>query len=132
MSKHAFVLLAGLLASAAPAMATGEISCGDGEGVGIDLLVGHVDVLSVSRVVVTVGDKMWSSTPKSWPGTPIAVGQAFEDDRQLVLDITDEGVNEIIGRLRVFKASEGETSVASGVFAWKGEGAFVVDCSEPQ
>lgn len=130
--NRVLLLAAGLLASAVPAMATGEISCGNGKGVGVDLLVGNVDVLSISRVVVTVGDKVWSSTPESWPGTPIAVGQAFEDDHQLVLDITDEGVSEIIGRLRVFKASEGETSVAGGVFAWKGEGAFVVDCSEPE
>jgi hypothetical protein len=130
--KRAFLFLAGLLAFAAPAQATGEFSCGNGKGVGVDLLVGHVDVLSIARVVVTVGDKVWSSTPESWPGTPIAVGQAFEDDRQLMLDITDDGVSEILGRLRVFKASEGETSVAGGVFTWKGEGAFVVDCSEPE
>jgi hypothetical protein len=130
--KRVFLPVAGLLASAVPAMATGEISCGNGKGVGIDLLVGHVDVLSISRVVVTVGEKVWSSTPESWPGTPIAVGQAFEDDRQLVLDITDDGVTEIIGRLRIFKAIEGETSVAGGVFSLKDEGAFVVDCSEPE
>lgn len=130
--KRFFLFLAGLMASVAPAMATGEISCGNGKGVGVDLLVGHVDVLSISRVVVTVGEKVWSSTPQSWPGTPITVGQAFEDDRQLVLDITDDAVTEIIGRLRVFKASEGETSVAGGVFSLKGEGAFVVDCSEPE
>lgn len=130
--KRAFLLVAGMLASALPAMATGEVSCGNGKEVGIDLLVGHVDVLSISRVVVTIGEKVWSSTPESWPGTPIAVGQAFEDDRQLVLDITDGGVTEIIGRLRVFKASEGETSVAGGVFSLKGEGAYVVDCSEPE
>ncbi|WP_442578249.1 hypothetical protein ACSBOB_22240 [Mesorhizobium sp. ASY16-5R] len=130
--KRFLPLFAGLMASAVPAMATGEISCGNGKGVGVDLLVGHVDVLSISRVVVTVGEKVWSSTPESWPGTPIAVGQAFEDDHQLMLDITDDGVNEIISRLRVFKASEGDTSAAGGVFSLKGEGAFVVDCSEPQ
>ncbi|MFI0845762.1 hypothetical protein [Mesorhizobium sp. IMUNJ 23232] len=130
--KRFFLFLAGLLASAVPAMATGEISRGNGKGVGVDLLVGHVDVLSISRLVVTIGEKVWSSTPESWPGTPIAVGQAFEDDSQLVLDITDDAVSEVIGRLRVFKASEGETSVAGGVFSWKGEGAYVVDCSEPE
>lgn len=130
--KRTILLFAGLVAFVAPAHATGEFSCGNGKGVGVDLLVGDVDVLSISRVVVTVGDKVWSSTPESWPGMPIAVGQAFEDDRQLVLDIVDDGVSEVLGRLRVFMASEGETSVAGGVFTWKGEGAFVVDCSEPE
>nr|WP_295467268.1 hypothetical protein [Mesorhizobium sp.] len=126
------LLAAALLASAAwPAQATGELSCG-GEGVGIDLLVGHIDVLSISRAVITIGDQTWSSTPESYPGTPITVGQGFEDDRMLAVDFTDENVNEIIGRLRVVKAEEGDSRVAGGVFTFKGKGAFVVDCSEIQ
>ena len=64
------------------------------------------------------------------PGKPITIGQGFEDDRQLVVDITDEAVNEIIGRLRVFKAEEGGSRAAGGVFSFKGHGAFAVDCSE--
>ena len=69
-----------LVCTAWPAQATGEISCG-GEGVGVDLLVGSLDVLSIARAVITIRDRTWSSTPDSWPGQPIAVGQAFEDDR---------------------------------------------------
>lgn len=120
-----------LLPLAAPAHATGELSCA-GEGVGIDLLVGHVDVLSIARAVITVGDKTWSSTPDSWPGTPISVGQGFEDEQMLVVDFTDESVSEVIGRLRVFKGAEGESRAAGGVFTFKGHGAYVVDCSDIQ
>jgi len=125
IAASAFVL------AATPAFATGEITCAGG-GASVDLLVGHMDVLAISRAVITIGDKTWSSTPESYPGTPIGVGQGFEDDRMLAVDITDENVSEIIGRLRVVKAEEGEASVAGGVFTFKGHGAFVVDCSEPQ
>jgi hypothetical protein len=125
-------LAAALLVSlAAPAHATGELSCG-GEGVSVDLLVGHVDVLSIARAVVSIGDKTWSSTPDTWPGTPISVGQGFEDDRMLVVDFTDENVTEVIGRLRVFKAGEGDSRAAGGVFTFKGHGAYAVDCSDIQ
>jgi hypothetical protein len=130
--KRALAAFAVACALSSPALATGEISCSNGEGAGIDLLVGHVDVLSIARVVVTIGGKTWSSTPDSYPGTPISVGQAFEDERQLMLDITDDGVNEILGRLRLFKLSEGDSSAMAGVFSFKGEGAFAVDCAEPE
>lgn len=125
-------LLAATLACAAwPAQATGELSCG-GEGVGIDLLVGHMDMLSIARAVISIGDQTWSSTPESYPGTPITVGQGFEDDRMMAVDFTDENVNEIIARLRIVKAEEGDSRVAGGVFTFKGKGAFVVDCSDIQ
>jgi len=125
-------LLAAAFALAAwPAQATGEIACG-GKGVSIDLLVGHLDVLSIARAVIEVGGTAWSSTPESWPGKPITVGQGFADDRMLAVDFTDENVNEVIGRLRVFKGAEGESRAAGGVFTFKGHGAFVVDCSDIQ
>jgi hypothetical protein len=63
---------------------------------------------------------------------PISVGQAYEDDRELLLDVTDDGVSEIIGRLRLVKLSEGDRNVMAGVFSFKGEGVFAVDCSEPE
>ncbi|MCO5084108.1 MAG: hypothetical protein M9955_20930 [Rhizobiaceae bacterium] len=131
MGLCAGILAASTVALTTEAYATGEISCG-GEGVGIDLLVGHLDVLSIARAVITIGDKEWSSTPESWPGIPIVVGQAFEDENHLLVDITDDNVASIIGRLRVFKATEGDQSVVGGVFTWKDHGAFVVNCSEPR
>lgn len=115
-----------------PAFATGELSCGNGKGASIDLLVGHLDVLSVSRVVVNIGDKTWSNTPEGFPGTPIQVGQAFEDSSQLLLDITDDAVNEIVGRLRLVKLGEGDSRVTAGVLSMKGEGVWAVECSDAE
>ena len=125
-------LLASAFAVAAwPAQATGEIACG-GKGVSIDLLVGRLDVLSIARAVIEIGGTTWSSTPDSWPGKAITVGQGFADDRVLAVDFTDENVDEVIGQLRVFKGAEGESRAAGGVFTFKGHGAFVVDCSDIQ
>ncbi|MCO5163598.1 MAG: hypothetical protein M9939_20920 [Mesorhizobium sp.] len=126
------LLAAGLLASAAwPAQATGELTCA-GEGVSIDLLVGHMDVLSIARAVITIGSESWSTAPDIMPGSPITIGQGFEDDRILIVDFTDGNVDAVLGKLRVVKAEEGESRVAGGVFTFKGNGAFVVDCSEIQ
>ena len=126
------VFLAGSLLGIAPAFATGEISCANGDGVGVDLLVGHLEVLHIARAVITVGDKVWSSTPESWPGIPITVGQAFEDDGQLLVDIADEAVNEVIARLRAIRLAEGDKAVTAGVLSIKGEGVWAVDCSEAE
>jgi hypothetical protein len=128
MKPAALALSLALAAIATPALATGEIAC-SGEGVSVDLLVGRLQVLSVVRAVVTIGDKTWSSSPDIMPGQPIAVGQAYEDERQLLVDFTDDNINEILARLRVFSLHEGESSVSGGVFSFKGEGAFIVDCS---
>ncbi|MEX0406521.1 hypothetical protein ABGN05_12660 [Aquibium sp. LZ166] len=130
MRGTAIALLAGLLAGAtSPALATGEIVC-SAEDVSVDLLVGRLDVLSVVRAVVTIGDETWSTEPDIVPGTPIAVGQAFEADGVLLVDLTDDAVNEVLSRLRAFSATEGDSSVTGGVFMFKDKGAFVVDCSE--
>lgn len=125
LAASAFVL------AATPAFATGEITCAGG-GASVDLLVGHVPVLSIVRAIVSVGDKDWSTQSDLMPGTPIAVAHSFEDDAQMLIDMTDDGVNEIIIKLRVFKATDGDKSAAGGVLSVKGAGVFVVDCSEPQ
>lgn len=116
---------------ATPALATVEIVC-SGKDVSVDLLVGQSASLYVDRVIVGIGEKSWSSNPESMPGTPIGRGQAFQDDRQLLVDITDEDGGEIIGRLRALTAEEGDRRVTGGVFSFVGEGAWVVDCSDPE
>ncbi|PSM19957.1 hypothetical protein [Nitratireductor sp. StC3] len=116
-------------ATATPAVASGGIAC-TGDGVAVDLSVGRLAVISVLRATVRIGDTVWSTDPEIVPGTPIAVGQAFEDESRLLVDFTDEAVNAIVGRLRVFFLTEGDGYAAGGVVSFKDEGAFVVDCSE--
>ncbi|MBX3532521.1 MAG: hypothetical protein KF849_18130 [Rhizobiaceae bacterium] len=124
----AVLLAAGLAAS--PAFATVEIVC-TGQGVSIDLLVGHVDLLYIDRAIIEAGGKTWTSQPNQVPGTEIRVGHVFEDERQMLVDFTTDGADNIAS-LRVFKLSEGDVSRAGGVFQIDGVGVWVVDCSEPE
>ena len=130
MIRRAFAAaLAAFAGYSSPALATGDMVC-SGEGVSVEMAIGHLEVLAVVGVTITIGDKTWSSRPDAIPGTPVAVGQAYGDDRQILIDITDDIVNETLGRLQLFKASESGDHVVGGVFTMKGEGAFVVGCSE--
>jgi hypothetical protein len=128
-ARAACALLASIVA-ATPALATGEVVC-VGKGASVDMLVGHVDLLYIDRVIIEVGDKIWSSHPNQVPGTEISVGHVFEDERQMLVDFTTDGA-ENVGSLRVFKLSEGDASRAGGVFQLDGVGVWVVDCSEPE
>lgn len=114
--------------TATPALATGDIVC-EAEGASVSMLIGRLPVLTILRGVVDIGDKTWSTEPNAVPGLGLAIGQAFEDDRQLIVDFTDANIEEVVGRLRVFSLEEGEDFVSAGVFSMKGEGAYIVDCS---
>lgn len=127
--RRSALAAAALLLASTPAWATGEIYC-TGEGVNVHLLVGRAEALSVLRATVTIGDKSWSSQPNAVPGMPIALGQAFEGEGRLLVDLTDEPAGEIIARLRAFSLDEGDHFASGGVFSFRAEGAFVVDCSE--
>lgn len=113
---------------ATPALATGDIVCG-GENVSVEMNVGRLPILGILRAVITIGDKTWSSEPDRVPGTPILVGHQFEDDQKLLVDFTDDNVEEIVARLRAFSLGEGDGWMSAGVFSMKGEGVFAVDCS---
>jgi hypothetical protein len=109
---------------ASPAHATGDISC-SAEGASVDMLVGRLQVLSILRVVITVGEETWSTDQSYAKGTPIAVGQAFEDDRLMMVDFMDDNLEQVLGRLRVVNLAD----VSAGAFAMEGKGSWIVDCS---
>ncbi len=118
----AALLAAGL--GTGPAHATGDISC-SGEGVSVDMLVGRFQFIAILRAVVTVGDETWSTDQSYAKGTPIRVAQAFEDDRMLLVDFTDDNYEGVIARLRVVNLEE----ISAGAFAVDGKGSWIVDCS---
>ncbi|MFZ1680806.1 MAG: hypothetical protein WAT70_07275 [Rhizobiaceae bacterium] len=119
------------LGFAGSAHATGEILCASADGeVAVDLLVGRTEALVVLRAMVTVGGESWSSDPAVVPGTAIALGQGFEGDGMLLVDLLDEPAGAIVARLRAFTLSDADAYASGGVFSLKGKGAFVVDCSE--
>ncbi|RUT32845.1 hypothetical protein EMQ25_06815 [Arsenicitalea aurantiaca] len=125
----AVLLLAGF---AQPAMATGTITCTDPAGdATMTLSVGTLSVLSILRAEITIGEESWSTDPVIAPGTLIVAGQGFETEDGLWASFTDEAVNDIVGELRLAKASEGRDFVMAGTLAMPGVGAYAMVCEGP-
>jgi hypothetical protein len=125
-----------LAAMALPAHATEWMDCGDAEEtVSIRVLLGAMDVIAVNTIEIEAQGRKWS-TAGGEGVTPITTGQAFETDDQIWIDVTDEAVNELVARLRLFKTfdnSEGveNNSATGGTLAITGRGVWAVSCSGP-
>lgn len=115
--------------AATPALATEWVHCSDANGAAsFDYLAGDgIDVLSVSALTVTAGEKVWASDPANGPGDPVSVGQAFEDGDTVRIDAMDKDFARIAS-LRLFKAAEGEATVYGGTLTITGLGAWAVSC----
>jgi hypothetical protein len=114
---------------ATPAVATEWVHCSDANGAAsFDYLAGDgLDVLSVSALTVTAGEKVWASDPANGPGDPVSVGQAFEDGDTVHIDAMDKDFARVAS-LKLFKAAEGETTVYGGTLTIRGLGAWAVSC----
>jgi len=115
--------------TATPAFATEWVHCSDAEGgASFDYLAGDgLDVLSISAITVSAGDKVWASDPANGPGDPVSVGQAFEDSDTIRIDAMDKDFQRIAS-LKLFKASEGDKAAYGGTLTIKGLGAWAVSC----
>lgn len=114
------------------AHATEWVNCAAPDGAAsIDYLAGTLDVLSVSGLTITVGDKVWASDVAYGPGEPVAVGQAFETSDTVFIDAMSPDMAAKVAELRLFKASEGDVFVYAGTLRLPGIGAYAVNCSGP-
>ncbi len=121
-----------------PAQATEWLDCGDAENtVSFRVLLGAMDVIAVNTIEIEAKDRKWSTMPAEGVVT-ITKGQAFETPDQMWIDVTDENVNAIVAKLRLFKASEMAGGSENGVFdatggtlQMPGVGAWAVRCSGP-
>jgi hypothetical protein len=118
---------------ATPALATEWEHCANKDGAAsFDYLAGDgTDVLAISAITVTAGEKVWASDPANGPGDPIKVGQAFEDKETVRIDAVDDGYM-LIASLKLFKATEGDKSAMAGTLTIKGMGTWAVDCDPDQ
>jgi hypothetical protein len=131
MRNSTAALAAMLLLAPAGAHATEWMNCSGGpNGGSIDLLMGEMPVAAIASVNMEAGGKKWS-TQKDKGVMPIAVGQAFETADELKVDITDDALSEIVARLRIIKASEGDSFAAGGTLHIPGVGAWAVSCEGP-
>jgi hypothetical protein len=119
-----------VLALATPAGATEWIACSaDGDAASANILVGAVDVISIASANIEAGGKQWATDADG--DARIRVGQAFEDSDNILVDFTDDQVSTIVGSLRLFKATEGDSDATGGILRVPGIGAWAVTCSGP-
>ena len=125
-----------LACMALPAHATEWMDCGDPtQTVSMRVLLGAMDVIAVNTVEIEASGRKWSTTAGEG-ATLITKGQAFETADRMWIDMTDESANEVVARLRLFKAQddggEGDAMpVIGGVLAMPGVGAWTMSCSGP-
>ena len=115
--------------SATPALATEWVSCANKDGAAsFDYLAGGgVDVLAISAITVTAGEKVWASDPANGPGDPVSIGQAYEDGAMVLIDAMDKDFTKL-AELRLFKAGEGDAVALGGTLRIAGQGAWAVSC----
>ncbi len=124
-------LAIGLVAAASSsALATGGLICKSPDGaVSVEMGIGSVPVAAVIGATITTPTSKWS-TSEDASATRIAVGQDFRDSQVFQVDFTDYNVMEIIARLRLSRARQGEHFALAGTLAIEGVGAWPVVCEE--
>ena len=119
-----------LIASAAPAAATGTVGCEAAEsGAGLLLTIGSLPVLSVVHMEFTDGEKTWSTSDSG--DVAVVVGQAFRDGNRWLIDATDPNIEGVVGEIRLMEAVEGTSVALAGTLRISGSGAFAVTCIGP-
>jgi len=127
MKRLAFVLIM-LLTTITGAKATSSLVCQtQDDNAGIALTMGSVVGSPVLEAELYAGSRIWTSM---MPKNNIAIAQSFSDNDKILLDITDNNFEEIIARLRLFVAHEGEDIISAGTLQVYGLGVFSVSCSD--
>ncbi|WP_018687904.1 hypothetical protein [Ahrensia kielensis] len=106
-------VFAGLFTFSASASANIECRAVDGRSGEISMNVGRLDVLSVLSARVTAFGRTWSTTEGE--GTTIIVGQAFQDDKRMLVDFTDDSVDVVLISLRTVRVSTADEYGEAGI-----------------
>lgn len=124
--------IAGLAAATQPVAATEWMYCNDASStVTVGLLLGEAGVLSIAGVILSNGDHVWASAVAYGPGDEVSVGQGFEDEHMLAVDLMDKDF-ALLAQLRLMKAQEGtEPTVLAGTLRMPGQGAWPISCDAP-
>ncbi len=115
-----------VMALSVPAQATEWLICAAGEEASFSVLIGSLGIGTATDFEVSAGGKSWST--KDGQGTPIVKLQAFEDETMLMADVAAADLGAVVAELRVFKASEGESSAYGGTLRVLGVGTWAVSC----
>ena len=127
--RAAALLVLGTALCASPATAAQWMSCTDAGGeASFDYFIADGAEFSVSAVTVTAGERVWASDPANGPGEPIRVGNYHDDVTLSFVDATDEVRNKV-AELKVFKATEADSTIYGGTLHIVGVGVWVVSCA---
>lgn len=119
------VLTSLLLPSTANATADIHCKAADGRSGQIHMNVGRLPILGILSAEVSAFGKTWSTNKNA--ENPIAVGQAFEDKTQLLVDFTDTNVEKVFISLRTLKINTKKEYAEAGVLRI-GEAVYPVVC----
>jgi hypothetical protein len=121
--------LAIALLAATPGFAAEWMHCSDAGGnASFDYLPGNsADVLTVTALTITAGEKVWASDPANGPGDPVSVGQAFATADSIAIDALNKDAVRF-ARLRLSTAREGDVTAIGGTLSVAGQGAWAVSC----
>lgn len=126
-----FLGVAGALAAASPTQATEWMYCNDAQStVTVGLLLGSMDTLAVSGIVLSHNDRVWASHTAYGPGEEVSMGQGFENESMMMVDLMDKDF-VLLAQLRLMKASEGADYAVAGTLRMPGAGAWTVTCEGP-
>lgn len=118
-----------LMCISGPAAATETMICvSPQQEVSVSLLMGSLDVIAIASASIEFGGKRWATDAEG--DLKIVVGQAFEDNAMIAVDLSDEGLNKKIAELRLIKTEGSDGQVIAGTVRMPGEGAWPVNCSE--
>lgn len=85
---------------AAPAAASAGLTC-EGEDGWIEVAMGRLIVLNVLGASAEIGGRTYSTGPERGEGEPFAVGQAFAEGDDMMIDFVDPNIETILVGLRV-------------------------------
>lgn len=111
------------LSLVSPAMASGAMMC-EGEGGEAVVNLSTMAVVQVIGAYAKIGNLAYSTGPERGEGVPFAVGQAFGEDGEMMIDFVDANYENIVVSLRL--------TLQRGKDIWLGkltEGDTVVDVS---
>ena len=120
--------LASLLVLTVPAMATGTLACRTDSGGTMYVQVGFVAVTSVVGVDIVTPGAHWSTY--NVEAEQLAIAQAFVDDTTIRIDLTDPNMENIMARVRLFAARQGDDAAVAGILDMPGNGVYAMVCED--
>ncbi len=124
--------------------ATGSIFCQSSSGASISLQIGFVAVDAIIGAYIEADGKNWSTFQGSdgqgsdgqgsdgqGESSKLSILQGFVASDRILVDFGDENLENIVARLRLFRAEDKAGLATAGTLAIAGVGVYPVICQGP-